>query len=391
MGRRRLKGAIAAGLALVLAALGPSPAGAQDPEGTSWLCRPDQTPNPCHSSLATTFQSPDGSSRTTDPPLASSPKVDCFYVYPTVSDRPGTNADRSADPEIEAIARYQASRFSRRCDVWAPLYPQVTVPALLTGSDEQLAEGLRRAYPAVETAWLEYWREQNQGQRPFVLVGHSQGAGMLIELIRQTIDRRPAMRRQMLSAILPGVVPTVPRGRRVGGLFENVPACARRRERGCVIAWASYDETPPDDTRYGVPSERFAAAFGWEYADGDEATCTNPARLRGGWGRTRMLTRTDPFPGTVGLGLLYLYNGPPPTAATPWVQPSDRYRARCERGNGAHFLRIEALGDSRDLRASPDATWGLHIADVNLVLGNLDRIVRAQKRAARAGRRRAGG
>jgi hypothetical protein len=376
-------GAIATAAALVAAGLPAAQLQAAEPEPTSWLCEPAQTPNPCHSSLATTFQSPDGSSRTTDPPLASEPKVDCFYVYPTVSDRPATNADRSADPQIEAVARYQASRFSRRCDVWAPLYPQVTVPALLTGSDEELAEGLRRAYPAVEAAWLEYWRERNRGERPFILIGHSQGAGMLTELIRQLIDRRPAMRKRMLSAILPGVVPTVPAGRPVGGLFDHVPTCERRRQTGCVIAWASYGETPPDDTRYGVPSQRFAQAFGWEYADGDEAICTNPARLRGGWGRIRLLTRTDAFPGTVGLGLLYLYNGPPPMASTPWVEPPDRYRARCEHGNGAHFLRVDALGDSRELRASPDATWGLHIADVNLVLGNLDRIVRAQKRAAR--------
>lgn len=373
----------------LLAALSPAAAGAQDAEPTSWLCRPDQTPNPCFSNLATTHQQADGPDRTAEPRLATDPKVDCFYVYPTVSDQPGPNASRSADPPVEAIARYQASRFSRRCAVWAPLYPQVTVPALLTGSDEELAAALRNAYPAVEDAWLEYWREHNRGRRPFVLIGHSQGAGMLIELIRSLIDDRTAMRRRMLSAIVPGVVPTVPRGRRVGGLFENVPTCERRRRLGCVMAWASYGETPPDDTRYGVPSARFAQAFGWEYAPEDEAICTNPARLRGGWGRARLLTRTDPFPGTVGLALLYLYNGPPPLAPTPWVEPPDRYRTRCERANGAHFLRVEPVGDSRELRASPDATWGLHIADVNLVLGNLDRIVRAQKRAERAKRRRA--
>lgn len=383
MGRIRWAGLIGGIVGLSVSLLLPAGASAGQDDRPTWLCRPDQTPNPCYSSLATTIQRPDGSSRETDPRLALDPKVDCFYVYPTVSDQPGPNADRRADPPVQAIARYQASRFSRRCAVWAPIYRQVTVPALLTGSDSELAAALARAYPDVEAAWLEYWRNHNRGERPFVLIGHSQGSGMLIELIRQLIERRAAMRRQMLSAIVPGVVPTVPRGERVGGLFERVPTCERRREVGCVMAWASYDETPPDDARYGIPSERFAQAFGWEYAAGEEAVCTNPARLRGGYGRVKLLTRTDPFPGTLGLGLLALYNGPPPLASTPWVQPPDRYRARCERDNQAHVLKVEPIGDSRDLRASPDDTWGLHIADVNLVLGNLDRIVRAEKRVAR--------
>lgn len=383
MARILWAGLIAGIAALLLPALLPTSVSAGGGDETSWLCRPDQTPNPCYSSLETTIQDQDGSSRTTNPRLARDPKVDCFYVYPTVSDQPGPNADKSADPSVQAVARYQASRFSRRCAVWAPLYRQVTVPALLTLSTEEQAAALRLAYPDVESAWLDYWRNHNRGERPFVLIGHSQGAGMLIELIRQVIDSHRGMRRQMLSAILPGVVPTVPRGERVGGAFENVPTCERRRQLGCVMAWATYDETPPDDARYGVPSERFAQAFGWDYGPDDEAICTNPARLRGGAGQIKLLTRTDPFPGAVGLGLLLLYNGPPPLASTPWVQPPDRYRARCERDNGAHVLKIEAIGDSRDLRASPDDTWGLHIADVNLVLANLDKIVRAQKKRAR--------
>lgn len=369
----------------------PAAAGQGQDADTLWLCHPDKASDPCTGSLETTVQRGDGSSKVVDPPLARKPKADCFYVYPTVSDQPTTNANRSVDPQLEGIARLQANRFARRCAVYAPVYRQVTVPTLLRASKEEQAEALRRAYPDVRAAWLEYWRERNRGRRPFVLIGHSQGAGMLVELIRDLVDERRWMRSRMLKAILPGVVPSVPAGKRVGGDFDNVPTCGRRRQSGCVMAWATYDETPPDDTRYGVPNERFIEAFGWADRPRLEAVCTNPAHL---WrrrprrpGTFKPLVRTEPLPGSVGLAILGLYEFQPPVAATPWVRPPDRYRGRCVRENGAHVLKVAPVGDSRDLRASPDDTWGLHVVDVNLALGNLGRVLRDQlRRLERQGR-----
>ena len=353
---------------------------------TVWLCHPAKGSDPCRASLETTVQRADGSSRVVHPRIAARPGYDCFYVYPTISDQPTRNATKAVDPQLEAVARFQANRFARRCAVYAPVYRQVTVPALLTESTEELAEGLRFAYPDVRRAWLEYWRARRREDRPFVLIGHSQGAGMLVELMRDLIDRRPAMRRAMLSAMVPGIVPSVPRGERVGGDLKHIPACAKRRQHGCVMGWATYDEAPPDDTRYGVPNERFIAAFGWRSGARFEAVCTNPGLPPDGSAVLRPLVRTDPLPGSVGVAVLALYEFQPPLAPTPWVQPADRYGARCARANGAHVLRVEPVGSSRDLRPSPDDTWGLHVADLNIGLVNLQRVLRAQLRDYRGGR-----
>jgi predicted esterase len=43
-----------------------------------------------------------------------------------------------------------------------------------------------------------------------VLIGHSQGAGMLIHLMRQEVDPNPTQRRQMVSALLMGGNVSVP-------------------------------------------------------------------------------------------------------------------------------------------------------------------------------------
>ena len=109
--------------------------------------------------------------------------------------------------------------------------------------------------------------------------------------------------------------------------------------------------------------------------------CTNPAALGGGAGAPRHADRTEPFPGFVGAATLALYGGMPPSAPTPWVQPQDHYTGRCVREDGANVLRIERVGSARVLLPSPDPTWGLHLVDVNIALGDLVRTVKAQTAA----------
>ncbi len=98
---------------------------------TVWLCRPGQTPDPCAWSRAATAVTGSGATRVVAAPASpSARRFDCFYVYPTVSTEPGTNADLTVQPAERAAAVVQASRFSQHCTVWAPMYRQVTVAAL---------------------------------------------------------------------------------------------------------------------------------------------------------------------------------------------------------------------------------------------------------------------
>src|SRR4051794_37275226 len=215
-----------------------------------WLCKPGVTPNPCHESQATTVQSADGSEKVVTPKNPARPPVDCFYVYPTVSGQQGVNADKSKDPEELAIARYQAARFSLKCRIFSPMYRQLTLSSIYTGSTEAREAGRKIAYADVKEAWLEYLRKYNHG-RGVILLGHSQGATTLRILIRREIDRKPAVRRRLISALLLGGNLLVKRGQKIGGDFQHVPACTRPSQLGCVIAWSTFDAPPPDNTRFG--------------------------------------------------------------------------------------------------------------------------------------------
>ena len=58
-----------------------------DAAGVEWLCRPGQADGPCTSSLTATVVSPSGPSRVERASAAAHPGIDCFYVYPTVSEQ----------------------------------------------------------------------------------------------------------------------------------------------------------------------------------------------------------------------------------------------------------------------------------------------------------------
>src|SRR3954468_2898507 len=228
---------------LVIAAAALAAVPAAHAEDVSWLCRPGADPNPCMGDQTTRYYEPDGSSHVATPPVPANPPIDCFYVYPTVSNQPTPNATATPDPEVRSIAVYQAQRFSTRCRVYAPLYREVTAAGVTVASQTHDTTPYETAYAGVLAAWKEYLEKDNHG-RGVVLIGHSQGSRMLRALIRREIDPDPAVRRLLVSAIIPGANATV-------ADFKHVPPCAKATQTGCVIAYSTFNETPPDNSRFG--------------------------------------------------------------------------------------------------------------------------------------------
>lgn len=326
---------------------------------TVWLCKPGQHPDPCTPGLATTVYSPTlQSERVLQPRSVRSPKIDCFYVYPTVSDQKGPLANLHVDPEERSIALYQAARYSQLCRVFAPVYRQVTVPALQSGNSESPAQ-LAIPLGDVRRAFASYLRHDNHG-RGFVLIGHSQGSFVLRQLIAKDVDRKPAVRARMLSAILLGGNVLVKRGRPAGGDFQHVPACRHATDLGCVIAYSSYDQPPP-----------LNSLFGRTTLPGDQVLCTNPAALVGARTVDPIFPSAPFAPRTLiaaGISLLKLTQPMPPTV---WSSEPGAYSARCSSAGGANVLAISPLRGAQVPTPSPDPTWGLHLLDANIELGNL--------------------
>ena len=119
--------------------------------------------------------------------------------------------------------------------MFAPIYRQLTHLGAFGPIDNRI-ELADIAYSDVLGGWRQYLAEDNEG-RGVVLIGHSQGSGMLKRLIREEIDPLPARRAQLVSAILAGSNLTVERGRRAGGDFASIPVCVARRDglRGRMV------------------------------------------------------------------------------------------------------------------------------------------------------------
>ena len=343
---------------------------------TVWLCRPGLSDNPCTSNLTTTVVRANGTTYVQRARPTKNPPIDCFYVYPTVSTQPTPNANLHIDPQERAVAIAQASRFSQVCRVYAPMYPQLTLSAISKGISPQSAA---IAYLGVFSAWNDYLAHYNKG-RGVVLIGHSQGASLLIALIKREVDPNPSERHLLVSALLMGGNVTVPTGQDVGGDFAHIPACETNAQTGCVVAYSTFSSPPPANSFFGRVGTSISALSGLSptSADGLEVLCTNPAALAGGTGPLIPYFPTKPFPGSK-----FEYGATSKhTVRTAWVSYPNLYRAQCESSGGATWLQATDIAGPKDTRPVVQPVlgprWGLHLDDVNLALGNLVQIVREE-------------
>ncbi len=349
---------------------------------TVWLCQPGMRNDPCTPGLSTTVYNPALTRKlgVQHPKAVKNPPIDCFYVYPTVSDEQTPNADLRIQDTERSIALYQASRYSQYCRVFAPMYRQVTLAgaglAGSTASQPNPALGLAD----VEHALAAYLKHDNHG-RGFVLIGHSQGSGVLEAVIAKMIDPVPSVRSRLLSAILMGGNVLQKGNTGIGGTFKHIPACRRDTQLECVIAFSTFDQPVPSNTKFGIPGA--IKALGQPNPPKDDTVlCTNPANLAGGSGLLDVIQPSAPFaPGSVlSIGLKILNWKVPAPKTVYWAAPH-AYSAKCVTSGGAHVLMIKAHGGAQTPTPAPDPSWGLHLLDANVALGNLIAIVKAESGA----------
>jgi hypothetical protein len=367
-----MRGVVIGAAAALLVALGAAPASAD----VVWLCKPGMASNPCELPLDTTVQGPQGGVQT---PARGAREIDCFYVYPTVSSQLTPNATKARDPEVVSIAKFQAARFSQECRPFAPIYRQSTLASIVTGYVSVSGADRQLAYGDVLEAWREYLAKDNDG-RGVVLIGHSQGTGMLRQLLRREIEAHPEQLRRVVGAVLLGGNVTVAAGKTVGGDFRETPLCTRPAEVRCVVAFSTFAQDPPSNARFGrsaAPAAPNPSTL--PGGPGYAVACTDPRPLAGVGGPLRVMTPSEPYAlGPIAAGVLLTSVGMTPRADTTWVVAPDRYEGGCATINGANVLRYEPLAGSRRPLWFPEPTWGTHLIDVNLALEPLVSLVGRQ-------------
>lgn len=337
-----------------------------------WLCLPGRA-DACAADLSATELRPDGSMvEVRDRPTPGADEVDCFFVYPTVDLRPWP-ASHTDFSDLRAMSRTtiaQAARFRTACNLYVPLYRQTTIGTYFQD------DATRRPYRDVAVsdvvdAFVHYMGQYNRGHK-IVLVGHSQGAEMVVALLRRFFDDDPAMREKLLLAMPVGWALDVAPGQTTGGTFAHIPVCTEHGQTGCVIGYRSYADGEEVNVGRAVP------------APGRESVCVNPAELAHG---TPVFSRSFFTKPPAPFHLVVMDDVP-----TPFVMLRDYYKARCvERPGGLRYLAVSAPARAGDTRTSPvdlslrllHGVLGYHLLDMQFPQGDLVDLV-AERAAALA-------
>jgi hypothetical protein len=346
-----------------------------------WLCRPGRQ-DACAIDLTTTVVAADG--KLTRETWAANPNapIDCFYVYPTVSNDPSPNSDMIPGVEEKRVIEAQFARFASQCRSYAPMYRQVTLTALrsmYTGNPMVADRAL--AYNDVLDAWNYYLAHDNQG-RGVVLIGHSQGANVLTKLIKNEIDGKPVQAR-IVSALLIGTNLPVPQGKDVGGAFQKMALCHSASQTGCVVAYATFRANVPP------PSN---ALFGRVEGEGMMAACTNPASLGGGSGELHAYLNNRKSFISDASAEQKPWVTPSQEIDTPFISVPGLLTAECVADKNGSYLAVTVHGDPAGPRTNEIVgdvvvggnvlnEWGLHLIDVQVAMGNLVDIVGQESKA----------
>jgi hypothetical protein len=223
----------------------------------TWIARPDIPNNP-------SAWLPQGYK-----PKESVNDAAVFYIHPTTYlDRDRWNAplagNATSDARADLFVRSQASAFASAGPVWAPRYRQAAYGAfLLNNRDAQQALDL--AYRDVSGAFDKFLADN--GGRPVILAGHSQGALHLARLIQ---EKGAQLKGRLVAAYVVGW----PISTKADLPPMGFPACSAANQAGCILSWQSFAE-PANASLILDPWQKSIGAGGAKRQRKD-ILCVNP-------------------------------------------------------------------------------------------------------------------
>jgi hypothetical protein len=204
--------------------------------------------------------------------------VDVFFVHPTTfnggRDWNGPIDDRASARQLERVMLPNyAGPFARVGRVFAPRYRQASLYAYRITLREDARDARRFAYGDVLSAFRYYMAHYNFG-RPFIVVGVEQGGELADRLVREEVDRNPGLSGKLAAAyLIDAVIPAADYGP-----ASPTPACRKRAQAHCAVAWAEADRHDPETARR-LLNRAMVWTSDWmldNLPDGQPVLCVNP-------------------------------------------------------------------------------------------------------------------
>ena len=197
--------------------------------------------------------------------------VDVFYIHPTGFFEKTWNSfmekDRATYERTEMMLGNQVSAFNDSCNIYAPEYRQATYYSYFaTDSDGMKAHDL--AFDDILSSF-NYYIENFNNNKPFIIMGHSQGALHAQRLISKYIQGTDLQKRMICAYVIGYIIPE----KHYADLFPLIPKSTSAEDINCLISWSTVTE--------GFKRQRERTIFwkpaGWsvEYMD-QKIFSTNP-------------------------------------------------------------------------------------------------------------------
>jgi len=281
--------------------------------------------------------------------MQDSAQADVFYIHPTTY-RNANNWNQDINSEkvnnwtdISVIAR-QASIFNACCKIYAPRYRQAAFGAV-GSKDGSGMKAYNFAYKDVLKSW-RYYRKYFNKERPFFLVGHSQGALHAFKLLHEEIDQSLEAN-QIIAAYIVGIGITVGM---VKNKLKNISICKNQQSIKCIISWNTFDKDFIASQWITRTQERYYNEY--QTRRNGEIICWNP---------TQQIVNKQPNGKILNIGAL---------AGSPKYGKLDNlvsgYKAYCQNGVLYTFKPV-----SRNFKIMSLPGGSLHMHDMDLFYENL--------------------
>jgi len=144
-------------------------------------------------------------------PASTEKTVDVFYLYPTVFQKVDKNEPNVCDIDNPVMLKnsklalaFQASAFEPVGNLFAPYYRQADAAYTLALPLAEQGKVIGGIPTADAVAAFDYYiQNYNQG-RPFILAGHSQGSNVLLYLLSGYLKEHPKVQERMIAAYVIG-------------------------------------------------------------------------------------------------------------------------------------------------------------------------------------------
>lgn len=136
--------------------------------------------------------------------------ADIFYIYPTVCASDTANIcpvnDMQMQNAAKRVLKLQAYAFDKYTNIFAPYYTQYDIEAIEYSNYDEIQKIMKKNIQGINEIYdaLNYYFENYNNGRPFILVSHSQGSALMQYVLSDYMKNHKKYYENMVAAYVIG-------------------------------------------------------------------------------------------------------------------------------------------------------------------------------------------